>query len=122
MTHEMADDSSSHVAKIGSDVYDYIFRVLPHLNPGVLVHIHDITPSFGISRSWFNRGLFWNEGAFLKAFLMYNNAFEVLFHSSYLLRLHPNAPGIRIMREHMKDTFFKENWNWSSSLYLRRKK
>lgn len=112
---------SSHVAKIGSDVYDYIFRILPHLNPGVLIHIHDITPSFGISRSWFNRGLYWNEGAFLKAFLMYNNDFEVLFHSSYLLRHHADSPGINALSEHRRTTFYDKKWSWASSFYLRRK-
>jgi hypothetical protein len=33
---------SSHVAKTGSDVNDYMFRILPALRPGVVVHIHDI--------------------------------------------------------------------------------
>jgi predicted O-methyltransferase YrrM len=112
---------SSHMAKIGSDVYDYIFRILPQLNPGVIIHIHDITPHFEMARPWFKRGLFWNEGAFLKAFLMYNSDFEVLFHSSFLRRHHPDSPGINVLQEHMENTFFNENWKWANSFYLRRK-
>ena len=33
---------SSHVAKIGSDVNFILFEILPKLNKGVLIHIHDI--------------------------------------------------------------------------------
>lgn len=33
---------SSHVSKIGSDVNHLIFNVLPRLQPGVLIHVHDI--------------------------------------------------------------------------------
>jgi predicted O-methyltransferase YrrM len=47
---------SSHVAKTGSDVLDYAFRVLPALRPGVLVHIHDI-----FSRSNIHRNGLWTR-------------------------------------------------------------
>ena len=33
---------SSHVVKIGSDVAFIFFNVLPVLNPGVIVHFHDV--------------------------------------------------------------------------------
>ena len=111
---------SSHVAKIGSDVYDYLFNIFPLLKPGVLIHVHDITAFFEVSPHWFKRGLYWNEGAFLRAFLMYNSAFEVIFHSSLLRRKYPEAPGIRALLEHREKTFLRKEWHWANSFYLRR--
>jgi hypothetical protein len=111
---------SSHVAKIGSDVYEYLFRIFPRLASGVLIHIHDITPNYEIAPAWFERGWYWNEGAFLRAFLMYNDAFEVTFHSSLLFRRFPDSPGIQVLREHAANTFARPEWQWTNSFYLRR--
>ena len=77
---------SSHIGKTGSDVLDYLFRALPLVKPGVYVHIHDIGYPFEYSEEWVvseNRS--WNEGYFLRAFLMYNQAFEVVFWNSYFV-------------------------------------
>jgi hypothetical protein len=41
---------STHVAKVGSDVNYLFFEVLPNLNPGVLIHIHDIFYPFELSK------------------------------------------------------------------------
>ncbi len=71
---------SSHVAKTGSDVVDYLFRVLPALQPGVAVHIHDIFYPFEYSKAWIvdeNRS--WNEAYLLRAFLHGNPSWQVLF-------------------------------------------
>lgn len=78
---------SSHVAKTGSDVLDYLFRVLPALRPGVYVHIHDIFFPFEYPRAWIvdeNRS--WNEAYILRAFLQGNPRFEVLYLSDWIFK------------------------------------
>ncbi len=112
---------SSHVAKLGSDVYDYLFNILPILKPGVIIHVHDITANFECASGWFQNGWYWNEGAFLRAFLMFNNQFEILFHSSLLLRMHADADGIAELKMHMEQTFKNKQWHWANSFYIRRK-
>lgn len=112
---------SSHVAKIGSDVYDYLFNVLPLLKSGVLIHIHDITSYFEVAPNWFTNGWYWNEGAFLRAFLMYNDSFEIIFHSSLLREKFPKAAGISTLNELARYTFNQDKWRWANSIYLRRK-
>jgi hypothetical protein len=81
---------SSHIAKTGSDVLDYMFRALPLVKPGVYVHIHDIGAHFEYSHEWVvteNRS--WNEIYFLRAFLMYNNAFRIVFWNNHVVRKFP---------------------------------
>jgi methyltransferase family protein len=78
---------SSHVAKTGSDVLDYMFRVLPALRDGVLVHIHDIFYPFEYPRAWIvdeNRS--WNEAYLLRAFLEGNRRYRVLFFSDWIYK------------------------------------
>lgn len=83
-----ADDilfiDSSHVAKTHSDVLFLIFQVLPALKPGVLIHVHDILWPFEYPPIWLDDGRAWNEAYFLRAFLQYNDAFEILFFNSFM--------------------------------------
>lgn len=75
---------SSHVVKTDSDVNYILFEILPVLQSGVLIHFHDIFYPFEYPKEWVFRGHNWNEDYFLKAFLMYNQKFEILLFSSYL--------------------------------------
>lgn len=75
---------SSHVSKVGSDVNRIFFDVLPALRPGVSVHIHDIVSNLEYPRDWLEEGRAWNEQYLLRAFLMYNRAFEVTLMSAWL--------------------------------------
>jgi hypothetical protein len=71
---------SSHVAKTGSDVLDYLFRILPALAAGVFIHIHDIFYPFEYPAAWIvDQNRSWNEAYLLRAFLQYNPAFRVIF-------------------------------------------
>jgi predicted O-methyltransferase YrrM len=71
---------STHVLKTASDVHYELFSILPSLKKGVLVHFHDIHYPFEYPRQWlFEKNLSWNEIYALRAFLMYNTAFEVVF-------------------------------------------
>lgn len=80
---------STHVSKMGSDVNDYMFRILPALAPGVIIHIHDVPYPFEYPPEWIrveNRS--WNEAYLLRAFLQFNPAFRVIYFNHYVYRYH----------------------------------
>jgi hypothetical protein len=80
---------SSHIGKMGSDVNDYLFRILPVLNSGVLIHIHDIPYPFEYPSQWIDKeNRSWNEAYLLRAFLQYNRAFKIIYFSHYMVRRH----------------------------------
>jgi hypothetical protein len=82
---------STHVVKTGSDVNHILFEILPRLKPGVFIHFHDIFYPFEYPKEWVFGGFNWNEDYFLKAFLLYNNAFDIVLFSEYLHKHHPDA-------------------------------
>ncbi|MEJ7607379.1 MAG: hypothetical protein WKF37_14215 [Bryobacteraceae bacterium] len=79
---------STHVAKTGSDVNTLIFDILPGLNEGVYVHFHDIYYAFEYPREWILQGRAWNEAYMLRAFLQYNDTFQICCWNSYLGAFH----------------------------------
>jgi predicted O-methyltransferase YrrM len=89
---------STHVMKTASDVTYEFLEILPRLKPGVIVHIHDIFWPFEYPTRWSlddNRS--WNEIYALRAFLAFNDAFEIIFFGDYFWRFHKdelvrNAP------------------------------
>lgn len=82
---------SSHVLKIGSDVYHEYLEILPGLNAGVIIHIHDIFFPYEYPKRWvLKMRRFWNEQYLVQAFLAFNNAFEVLWCGSYMHLKHPD--------------------------------
>jgi Methyltransferase domain len=81
---------SSHVAKTGSDVCFELFEILPALKSGVLIHIHDMFWPFEYFRSWvLDDKRAWNELYFVRAFLMHNPDYQILFFNDYFAKLHP---------------------------------
>ncbi len=79
---------SSHVVKIGSDVAYILFHILPELQPGVIVHFHDILWPFEYPEDWLCEGRAWNEAYVLRAFLQFNEAFDILYFNSYIWHHH----------------------------------
>jgi hypothetical protein len=79
---------STHVAKTGSDVNFILFDILPVLKSGVIIHFHDVSYPFEYPKEWVYKGRNWNETYFLKAFLMYNMDFEIIFFSDYMHKHH----------------------------------
>jgi 2-polyprenyl-3-methyl-5-hydroxy-6-metoxy-1,4-benzoquinol methylase len=76
---------SSHTVKTGGDVNYLFLEVLPRLNPGVIVHVHDIFLPFDYRRDWVLDELrFWSEQYLLQGFLTFNSEFEVLMANSYM--------------------------------------
>jgi len=104
---------SSHVLKCGSDLQRLMFEILPLLPDGIFVHFHDVQYPFDYPIEWLNKGRFWNESYFLRAFLSYNYDWEVYFFNTYV--------------ELAFNGFIKENMplclkNTGGSLYLKRVK
>lgn len=78
---------SSHVAKTGSDVVDYLFRILPALPAGVLIHVHDIFFPFEYPKDWVEQQeRSWNEAYLLRAFLSNNTDYRILFFSDWFYK------------------------------------
>ncbi|MDD5594499.1 MAG: class I SAM-dependent methyltransferase, partial [Candidatus Margulisbacteria bacterium] len=87
---------SSHILKINGDVSFLYLEVLPVLNKGVIVHIHDIPFPYNIPyppEHWIfepNWPVFWNEAMVLQAFLCCNEKYEIKM-SLPLIRFHDEA-------------------------------
>ena len=76
---------STHTLKIGSDVQCEYLEILPRLNEGVIVHIHDIFLPAEYPKAWVLKDhRFWTEQYLLQAFLSFNNMFEILWGGSYM--------------------------------------
>ena len=113
---------STHVCKIASDVNYLMFSVLPALNKGVLVHLHDIFLPWNYPRSWvMEQNIFWNEQYLLLAFLLFNDQFEIVLANHYLARQHAES----LLRAFPFLTEPSASSEWTkhtpSSMWLRRK-
>lgn len=75
---------SSHVAKIDSDVNHIFFRLLPLLASGVFIHFHDIFYPFEYPLDWVYEGRAWNETYLLRAFLQYNERFQIQLCNTFI--------------------------------------
>jgi hypothetical protein len=80
---------SSHVSKLGSDVNRLFFEILPALNDGVFVHVHDVLYPFEYLHAWLERGMVWNEQYLLRAFLQFNERFAIRLFSTLMLDRDP---------------------------------
>ena len=113
---------STHACKIASDVNYLMFSVLPSLNKGVLIHLHDIFLPWNYPRSWvFEQNIFWNEQYLVLAFLMFNDQFEIVLANHYLGREH--AASLLRAFPFLRDPQPSAEWTkrTPSSLWLRRK-
>lgn len=106
---------SSHVLKIGSDVQHEYLEILPRLNKGVIVHIHDIFFPMEYPKSWvLEEYRFWTEQYLLQAFLAFNDTFEIMWSTSYMQFKH---------NEKLKKAFksYKEDGkNFPASFWMRK--
>jgi predicted O-methyltransferase YrrM len=79
---------STHVSKTNSDVNYILFKILPSLQPGVLIHFHDILYPFEYPKAWLYEGRAWNEAYILRSFLQYNSSFKIEFFNTFLEHFH----------------------------------
>ena len=103
---------TSHISKTGSDLNYDLFEILPSLNKGVIIHIHDIFFPFEYPKEWIFQQKAYNEVYLIRSFLMYNDSFEIIIFPNYLIS--------------KKENWFKENMpiclrNSGGSIWLRKK-
>ncbi|MEN8260646.1 MAG: class I SAM-dependent methyltransferase [Pseudomonadota bacterium] len=70
---------SSHIIRPQGDVLLEYLELLPSLNKGVIVHIHDIFSPRDYPAAWVkDRIRFWNEQYLLEAFLTHNQDWKII--------------------------------------------
>ena len=80
---------SSHVIRPQGDVLFEYLQLLPTLNKGVIVHVHDIFFPKNYPREWLEeKVILWNEQYLLEAFLSHNSSWEIIGALNYLSHHH----------------------------------
>ncbi|TFF90911.1 MAG: class I SAM-dependent methyltransferase [Promethearchaeota archaeon] len=124
---------SSHILNIGNDVYLEYLEILPRLNKGVLVHIHDIFLPAEYPPEWvLNLLRFFNEQYLLQSFLCFNDDFKILWASKYMQMEHSEKLE-NIFKSFKRDRTelnkmgpdmleFKKRWpiEWPTSFWIKR--
>lgn len=83
---------SSHIIRPQGDVVFEFLQLLPTLNKGVVVHVHDIFSPRNYLRQWLQEDVwFWNEQYLLEAFLTHNSDWTVLGALNHLHHHHHEA-------------------------------
>ena len=82
---------SSHTIRPGGDVLFEYQELLPRLNDGVFVHIHDIFSPQDYPLSWFREGRIWQEQYLVEAFLCCNDSFRIVLALNWLYQNHHDA-------------------------------
>jgi hypothetical protein len=76
---------SSHIIRPQGDILFEYLQILPILQEGVIVHIHDIfTPKDYLDKWILEDHLLWNEQYLLEAFLTSNKQYKILAALNYL--------------------------------------
>jgi hypothetical protein len=80
---------STHIIRPQGDVLFEYLEILPILNPGVRVHIHDIfTPKDYLDKWLIDEMRLWNEQYLLEAFLTFNLEFKIIGALNFLKHNH----------------------------------
>lgn len=80
---------SSHVIRPEGDVLCEYLQILPTLNKGVIVHVHDIFSPRNYPDRWLIGDVrFWNEQYLLEAFLSQNPSWKIIGALNYLRYAH----------------------------------
>ena len=91
-TKELSDgdflfiDSSHMIRPQGDVLYEYL-EIIPMLNPGVFVHVHDIFSPRDYPETWLKTDVkFWNEQYLLETLLSNSNRYKVIASLNYLAK------------------------------------
>jgi len=80
---------SSHIIRPQGDVLFEYLELLPSLNKGVIVHIHDIFSPKNYLKEWLSDEVkFWNEQYLLEAFLSHNTSWKIIGALNFLHHNH----------------------------------
>jgi len=97
-------DSSHMIRPQGDVLYEYL-ELLPILNAGVIIHIHDIFSPKDYLDEWIDEDVrFWNEQYLLEGFLSFNSSFKIIaalnyLHHNFFNELSEKCPMLTIERE-----------------------
>ena len=103
--NDMLFIDSSHVIRPQGDVLFEYLELLPALNTGVIVHLHDIFSPKNYPKQWLQDEVkFWNEQYLLEAFLSHNSSWTIIgalnfLHHNHYERLKSVAPFLTPERE-----------------------
>ena len=107
---------SSHIIRPQGDVLFEFQNILPMLNAGVLVHVHDIFTPKDYLDSWvFKDHKLWNEQYLLEAFLTLNPHYEIIGALNFLLHHH------RELVESKFPILAQQKYREPGSFWMRRK-
>lgn len=93
---------SSHIIRPQGDVLFEYLELLPSLNKGVVVHIHDIFSPKNYKKQWLQDNIwFWNEQYLLEAFLSHNRDWKIIgalnyLHNKHYKKLKSVAPFLKV--------------------------
>jgi hypothetical protein len=96
---------SSHIIRPQGDVLFEYLELLPSLNKGVIVHVHDIFSPKNYPKQWLiDEVRFWNEQYLLEAFLSHNSSWNIigalnLLHHNHYEEFKMAAPFLSPERE-----------------------
>ena len=96
---------SSHIIRPQGDVVFEYLEILPSLNTGVIVHVHDIFSPKNYLNQWLQDDVkFWNEQYLLEAFLSHNSSWKIVgalnwLHHNHYDKLCSVAPFLTPERE-----------------------
>ena len=96
---------SSHIIRPQGDVLFEYLELLPTLNKGVIVHVHDIFSPKNYPKEWLEDMVrFWNEQYLLEAFMSHNSSWKIIgslnfLHHNYYEKLKSVAPFLTPDRE-----------------------
>lgn len=80
---------SSHIIRPQGDVLFEYLELLPTLNSGVIVHVHDIFSPKNYPKRWLEENVFfWNEQYLLEAFLINNSGWKIIGALNFLRHNH----------------------------------
>lgn len=88
--NDMLFIDSSHIIRPQGEVLFIFLELLPQLEKGVWVHVHDIFTPRDYPRRWIEEeNRFWNEQYLLEGFLSLNRDFRITGALNYLAHHHP---------------------------------
>lgn len=80
---------SSHIIRPQGDVLFEYLELLPSLNTGVIVHVHDIFSPKNYLKKWLQDEVrLWNEQYLLEAFLSHNSSWKIIGALNFLQHNH----------------------------------
>lgn len=82
---------TSHTAKTGGDVTWIYQEILPRLQTGVVIHLHDMFIPGEYPEQWVLEGWGWNELYLVRALLAFSHGFEVVLGAQWLIQNDPSG-------------------------------